>query len=251
MKFSFLGICIFYFAWVGASFSARAHTTQPVALIFRGPGVCAGCAEGIGDILTTMNFKVEYITPEQMTPEVFKRADLYAQPGGSDRVQDTLEKLSAENIKALQNFVHDGGRFLGVCAGAYLAGSAVLDQGQVIKGFGLVPIYIEDEIKDPQPKVIEIEWTGDGTLTERNVYFQDGPKLSVTNVPQGKVWAFYKNTSDVAAMTSRYGSGHVGLIGPHLEADSSWFTDDHLDSPATLSQDLFRQFVAALMGPSL
>ncbi|MBU0799833.1 MAG: hypothetical protein KKA05_02410 [Alphaproteobacteria bacterium] len=40
-------------------------------------------------------------------------------PGASDADYDT--KLGADNIAALRMFVHDGGRFLGICAGAFYA----------------------------------------------------------------------------------------------------------------------------------
>ena len=128
-----------------------------------------------------------------------------------------------------------------------MAGAQLYDEKHFTPGLGLWPATIIDEYFETKAKVLPLVWRNG---LRRNVYFQDGPRLPDSGLPHTKIWARYGLTGDVAAVQGDYGHGRVGLIGPHLEADSSWFVEDHLQTPTPLSTDLFREFVQALLSRS-
>jgi glutamine amidotransferase-like uncharacterized protein len=130
---------------------------------------------------------------------------------------------------ALRDFVSNGGRYIGFCLGAYMAGHD--------PGFSLIPKEddVSQEIEEPGSQVddeddtiIQIDWsfsTGkkEGT-TERKrwAYFQDGPTFTLSEHSPATVLARYSSTGDVAAMLNQFGKGWVANVGPHPEADKAW-----------------------------
>lgn len=149
------------------------------------------------------------------------RGSLYAQPGGGDNVDAAAKVFPADFIEALNSFVARGGGYLGVCMGAYLAGREY---------FGLLDKTVEGQVNthnfsvtDSADYVVPIQW-GD---TVRWTYFQEGAQL-----PDGatETYALYE-TGDVAAAYYAFGNGGVALIGPHPEADPSWFEAAGLSDP--------------------
>lgn len=144
---------------------------------------------------------------------------------------DGLDLKSAyEEVKhfetSLQEFVRAGGNYLGFCLGAYLAGNT--------PGFGLLPngVDVGSEAEQPGSQVgnddnaiIQVDWTFSGHgQTEKNrwLFFQEGAYIKGMKKDQGTVIARYSKSGDVAGSVTKYGSGWVGLIGPHPEADETW-----------------------------
>ncbi len=214
---------------------------KPIALIYQGPGTCKGCSEAVGDIFKTMGLSFAYIKPGELSPENFKKSWIYVQPGGTDRIEDTLEALSKNEIQNLKNFVGDGGRFLGICAGGYLAG-AWTDTTKKRAAFGLIPSIVEEESKDSKAKLEPIIWRG----VSYWVYFQGGPQFKMNEIPRAESWAVYKNTGHSAGLITQFKKGFVGLLGPHFEAQEDWYKDDQLNSPDGYHTDLAREFIEAL-----
>lgn len=131
--------------------------------------------------------------------------------------------------RAVRDFVSGGGRYLGFCLGAYLAGSD--------PGFDLIPDGDEvlNEIEQPgaavtniNDTVIEVDWTfstgskAGETKKNRWLYFQDGAGFELAQGSRAKVLGRYSSNGDVAAILNSYGKGWVANVGPHPEADESW-----------------------------
>lgn len=127
-------------------------------------------------------------------------------------------------------------------------------------GYGLVPngTSVDSEIEQSQSEVrtdddttIAIDYTfRDETTIRRQIYFQEGAFINGFQpaASDGKVLARYAKSGDVAASVSRYGQGWVGLIGPHPEADQSWFEDAEVPEPKDgLSFDVGWDFIAWTM----
>ena len=130
----------------------------------------------------------------------------------------------------MQDFVSNGGRYLGFCLGAYLAGHS--------PGFGLLPKKADTDSEIEQPgsqvtndddTVIQVDWTWSAgskagqTTKDRWIYFQEGAviqglKPSKTAFILGR----YSKSGGVAASLNKYGNGWVGLVGPHPEANQKW-----------------------------
>jgi hypothetical protein len=69
------------------------------------------------------------------------------------------------------------------------------------------------------------------------MYFQDGALFRPRAGAGAMVLATY-DTGGAAAVVTAYGAGRVGLVGPHPEADRSWYTDADLTNPDGIRYDL-------------
>jgi glutamine amidotransferase-like uncharacterized protein len=133
-----------------------------------------------------------------------------------------------EHAKSIRDFVSGGGRYIGFCLGAYLAGKSALD---------IMPdgIDVGSEIKqkdapvnDKKDTVIQVDWTFDAGTSSQKVnkgrwmYFQEGAVMLGFEASDPYVLARYTANNGVAASVTPYGKGFVGLVGPHPEADKTW-----------------------------
>lgn len=131
---------------------------------------------------------------------------------------------------AIRRFVSRGGRYVGFCLGAYLAGHT--------PGFGLLPRGADTDAENDQDgaqvttdadAIVQVDWrfaTGPQagrTAAGRWLYFQEGAVIrglreSETAIVLGR----YSHGGRVAASLTKYGEGWVGLVGPHPEATLEW-----------------------------
>lgn len=127
-------------------------------------------------------------------------------------LEDTW-KEAQQYAKPIQDFVSNGGHYMGFCVGAYLASSS--------PGFGLVPQGddVDQKIAHPRAQVNTID---DTIIMKRWLYFQDGEVMTIAWSPTSKVVARYSSNNDIATSLTAYGSGWVGLVGPHPEATQDW-----------------------------
>lgn len=208
--------------------STNDHETPAarIALVYRGPAGCAGCSETLAERLSQspLDMDIAFIGPHETIPlkaSALSGAALYAQPGGGDDIRAAAESFPSGFLRGVGDFVATGGSYLGVCMGAYLAGS---------EGFDFLPESVEGEVDvpgfpvtDSTDQVVAVTW-GD---TLRWTYFQEGARLPRNGA---EAYAHYE-TGDLAAAYYRFGDGSVGLIGPHPEADATWFQDADLFDP--------------------
>lgn len=220
-------------------FQGQASSNQ-YALIYKGPGSCLGCPEAAARIATSLQLPIQYIEPGNLTAKTFSNAAVYIQAGGDDSL-DIKAALSAEEISALKNYVKTGGRYWGLCAGAYFAGETIDDQGKV-KGLNIIPGDAEPYTRSHKARVELVTWQGQ----KRQMYLQDAPHFRLQADAKVIPIAYYKNGS-IAAFITDYGKGKVALCGPHPEADYAWFDKDGLPRPAVLSQDLAVEMLRELL----
>ncbi|WP_246637458.1 BPL-N domain-containing protein [Burkholderia catarinensis] len=226
----------------------RGAASRPVALVYRGPAACDGCPEAIAGRLreSDYRFRVIYVGPAEklgITPAALAGAALYVQPGGGQDIPGAAAGIGKHSIEAVRQYVSNGGRYLGLCMGAYLAGE---------QGFGLVAGEIDSEVGRPgstihgiADTVTPVVWRGE----KRWIYFQDGAMLPAAPAGSGGVvLATYPNR-DIAAATYRYGKGRVGLAGPHPEADASWYRQYRLKNPDGILPDMAYDLINATMQP--
>lgn len=217
----------------------RASSKQ-YALIYKGPGSCLGCPEAAARIATSLQLPIQYIEPGNLTAKTFLNAAVYIQPGGDDSL-DIKEALSAEEISALKNYVKTGGRYWGICAGAYFAGETLDDEGKV-EGLNIIPGDAEPYTRSPMARLELVTWQGQ----KRQMYLQDAPHFRLLADAKVITIANYNNGS-IAAFITDYGKGKVAVCGPHPEADYAWFDKDELPRPTALSQDLAVEMLRELL----
>lgn len=229
-----------------ATACSRAGTSPPapaplLALVYRGPGACDGCAEAVVALLRRAPrlFTVRYVGPGEhipLTAAGLADADVYAQPGGDNDLDGTWKKVAGA-ADAIRDWTRGGGRYLGFCMGGYLAGRD--------PGFGLLPgdtaQYIASRsasVHDERDTVVAVTWRG----RPRHMYFQDGPIFALEAGAEASVLATYDNGTP-AAVVAPCGRGRVGVVGPHPEADASWYADVGLTNPDGVRFDLGHDLV--------
>lgn len=219
--------------------------SRPVALVYDGPQGCPDCAPTIAEILESGDdpFRVEFVGPgtgTELSAGVLAKAQLYVQPGGGADLATTWDNL-APQAQAVRDWVEGGGSYLGLCFGAYLAGRD--------PGFDLLP---GDSfgwagspgatVTDARDTVVPLTWRGE----QRWVYFQDGPGFDLAADADVEVLATYPDGVP-AVLVASYGSGRVGVAGPHPEADESWYDEAGLTNPDGYSTDLIEDLLATTL----
>jgi glutamine amidotransferase-like uncharacterized protein len=224
---------------------ATAADAGGLALVYRGPAGCSGCSEAVAALLQSSGwgFDVRYVGPNEalsITAATLATATLYAQPGGDPSVNQAYKDL--ESIASLiTQYVMSGGRYLGFCEGGYLAGRT--------PGFSLLPGDANEYVGSPGATVtatkdttIQVLWRG----AMRTMYFQDGP-FFVLDPGAGSVTTLATYTNgEIAALVARFGSGVVGVVGPHPEADPTWYQAYNLPYPGSTA-DLGHDLVDTVM----
>ena len=144
----------------------------------------------------------------------------------------------------LREFIHNGGRYLGICMGGYLAGSG--------PGYDLLPGNCDDytltrgaEVDTARNAVITVRWPAPHRTATRETFYQDGPYFWLDRGARARVLACYTNGL-IAAMVVPFGNGTIGVSGPHPEANRSWYQLAGLRYPGS-TFDLGHQLVDAVM----
>jgi len=171
------------------------------------------------------NLDVRFCTNIMIADGCLEHAKMIIMPGGADMYY--CEKLNGRGNKIIRDFVNNGGSYLGICAGAYYASSA-LDWGcgeisgsrelDFFKGKATGPIYdwIENKtsIYDGSwIKAVEIETNNrEAFLTQYN----GGPVFEET---ADEVIARYNTLENnpPAIINGTFGQGRYILSSPHIE----------------------------------
>lgn len=176
-------------------------------------------------------FEITTVTADEIRNGALDKVNVLIQPGGSGSAQG--KALGEEGRKRVKRFVSDGGGYIGICAGAYLASAnyswslglldaRVVDSEHWARGTGQVTINMTAE----GMKAL-------GTDKEQcSIYYGQGPLLAPAekedindyeklasyeteiakkNAPSGVM----KGTTAIARST--YGKGRIQCFSPHPE----------------------------------
>lgn len=137
-------------------------------------------------------------------------------PGGY--TQEYMPALGEAGREAIRNFVWEGGSYIGICGGTYIAaervevpgrpqGLGIIDIENIRKsGTGMVKIYLDEH---PVTQ---------GLANELEIYYQNGPEI----VARGNVEGIAKYKSGrFAIVASSFGKGKVICFSPHPEGSIS------------------------------
>ena len=139
-------------------------------------------------------------------------ATVIAFPGGigdADRYHDFFRRRSANLIA---DFVEQGGHYLGICMGAYWAGSHYFD---ILDSVDAVQ-YIKRpgaDIRRSYGTVSNVTWLSQ----QETMYFYDGCAL-IGDETKFETVARYANGDPMAIIQNR-----VGIIGCHPESQKYWY----------------------------
>lgn len=182
-----------------------------IALFLNHPECSQDCCNGMIQALES-GYNIRTFSRHECNPQTLKRADIVAFPGGIGDANsyDKFFRRQAQN--AVADFVAQGGRYLGICMGAYWAGSHYFD---VLDGVDAVQ-YIKrptSDIRRSYGTVAPVTWLGQ----EENMYFYDGCAL-IGDESKFTTVARYANNDPMAII-----QGTVGIIGGHPESQEYWY----------------------------
>lgn len=196
--------------------------------IYSDDGVSADSLRHTMKMLRGLGLSCKSVKASDIVGGILKECDLFIMPGGADVPYH--EKLSGSGTNAIKKFVHRGGAYLGICAGAYFASSYVkFDVGgahhiegarelRFIDGCATGPVIGGYSPHDNSCACTCDISMGDDTVT---LFFHAGPYFDVND----GVIATYAHNEKPAIVYIRYGSGNVVLSGPHFEYDCRSFNN--------------------------
>lgn len=187
-------------------------------LIYNGPVSDVDSTEAIANVVKQVDLPVRYVSSIHEVPAMLKNAKVFIIGGTEDDVEPLLNEFTVEVRSALKAYLHNGGRYLGICGGAFLASRGWSEDEGFVEALGIVSAESDDYDGDFAARIFPITWLG----KERLMYYQAGPHFTPVQGPETlKVIASFQDNK-IAALISSYGKGKVAVSGPHPEAPESW-----------------------------
>lgn len=161
------------------------------------------------------HFEYKIFTKHELSDNFFDDVDLVAFPGGIGD-SDSFDFLFKHNAKMIREFVSRGGKYLGICMGAYWADRTYFDMLDGVEAVQYIKRPTAD-IRRSYSKAAPIVWEGE----PHRMFFYDG----CTFIGEGKfeTIAMYANGDPMAII-----QGNLGLIGCHPESDIDWYNKKYL-----------------------
>jgi glutamine amidotransferase-like uncharacterized protein len=175
---------------------------QPMCSIQSGNGI-------INSLKSHYNFKI--FTKHELEYSFFDNVDMLAFPGGFGN-SDSYDYLLKINGDPIREFVEKGGKYLGICMGAYWAGSHYFD---LLEGVDAVQYYKRPTActRRPHTKAMPVTWNG----RDEKMFFNDGCTF-IGNNKKFETVATYSNGEPMAIIQN-----NLGLIGCHPESEKFWY----------------------------
>ena len=155
------------------------------------------------------NFKI--FGKNELEKVFFDDVDMIAVPGGLGDAS-SYETAFRYNAEPVRDFVAKGGRYLGICMGAYWAGSHYLD---ILDSVDAVQYITQPgtDTRRPHAKNMPVRWNN----RDEKMFFYDGCAL-VGDRTKFQTVATYANGDAMAIRQNR-----IGLIGCHPESEQFWY----------------------------
>ena len=183
-----------------------------IALFLHQPKCSVESGNGILRALQPYHtFKI--FTRWPLDADFFDDVDMIAIPGGFGDAS-SFEYLLGENGSRVREFITDGGCYLGICMGAYWAGSEYLN---ILKDVDAVQYITRPgtDTRRPHAKALSVTWQEQ----PEKMYFYDGCAF-IGDRNKFKTVATYANGDPMAII-----QGRIGLIGCHPESEPSWYNE--------------------------
>jgi glutamine amidotransferase-like uncharacterized protein len=182
-----------------------------IALFLHHPRCSIQCGNGIIEALSD-EYTFKIFTKHPVEKDFFDDVDLVAFPGGEGD-SESWHHLFNNNGERILNFLNNGGKYLGICMGAYWAGSHYFN---ILEDVDAVQYIIRPNActKRPHAKAMPITWKGE----EHKMFFFDGCALA-GDESKFKTIARYSNGDPMAIIQK-----NIGIIGCHPESTPIWYT---------------------------
>jgi glutamine amidotransferase-like uncharacterized protein len=181
-----------------------------VALFVYDPKCSVQSSNGIIQALQS-NYNFKIFSRNSLEENFFDNVDMIAIPGGIGDAE-SFDKVFKYNGNRVKQFIHGGGRYLGICMGAYWAGSRYFD---ILDGVDAVQ-YIRRpgaDIRRSYGTTAPVTWNNQA----EDMYFYDGCAL-IGDETKFDTVARYANGDPMAII-----QGRIGIIGCHPESQEYWY----------------------------
>ena len=189
---------------------------QPkLALFTRHPHCSLQCCNGVIGALSS-HYRFMLFNEGQCEGSTLDDVDMVVFPGGVGD-SDSYHRFfrNRRRVKFITEYVRNGGRYLGICMGAYWAGREYFNMLQNADAVQYITRPRTDT-RRPHPKAIDVTWLGG----EEKMYFYDGCAIVGQNL---NTIATYANKDPMAVI-----QGNLGLIGCHPESQQYWYNKNYL-----------------------
>jgi len=182
-----------------------------IALFVCDPKCSVQSTNGVMNALSShYNFKL--FSKNEVEEGFFDDVDMVVFPGGIGD-SDSYDTILKNNKDVVVDFVTRGGKYLGICMGAYWAGKDyfnILDKVDAVQ-------YIRRPntcTRRPHAKNMPVMWRNQPC----NMFFYDGCALVGDENSPYETIATYSNGDNMAIIQNR-----IGLIGCHPESEQFWY----------------------------
>jgi glutamine amidotransferase-like uncharacterized protein len=198
--------------------------------IYRGPGVGGSGPEALLKALSERpaEFTARFVSAEEIRARILREFDAVIFPGGSGSRQ--AEGLGGDGREAVREFVRNGGGYIGICAGCYLA----------CENYSWSLKILDAKTKSQKwkrgTKVLELGFTEEAKplldLETAGVKYANGPVMEPAgspDLPDFTTLAVFKTetaendtpagiqVNSPAILSGAFGKGRVVGISPHPE----------------------------------
>ena len=182
-----------------------------IALFVCDPKCSVQSTNGVMNALSS-NYNFKLFSKNQVEEGFFDDVDMVVFPGGMGD-SDSYDTVLKNNKDVVVDFVTRGGKYLGICMGAYWAGKDyfnILDKVDAVQ-------YIRRPnacTRRPHAKNMPVVWRNQPC----NMFFYDGCALVGDENSPYETIATYSNGDNMAIIQNR-----IGLIGCHPESEQFWY----------------------------
>ena len=189
---------------------------KTIALFVCDPKCSVQSSNGVMKALSG-NYNFKLFSKNEVEQGFFDDVDMVAFPGGFGD-SDSYDTILKNNKDVVVDFVTRGGKYLGICMGAYWAGKDyfnILDKLEVVQ-------YIKRPgacTKRPHAKRMPVMWKDRyGSIEPYSMFFYDGCSIVGGDMSPYETFATYSNGDNMAIIQNR-----IGLIGCHPESEQFWY----------------------------
>ena len=200
-----------YACW--ANFGREPIEVAEVA-IYSGKG--AVFFEDVAYALELLDIKYKTLSENDIKEGKLKQFDFLIVPGGY--TLEYMPALGEAGKEEIRGFVWEGGGYIGICSGAYIAPERVEVPGRP-QGLGIMDIEnIRKSGRGMRKIYLDEHPITQGLGKELEIYYQNGPEI----VAKGNVEGIAKYKSGkFAIVASSFGKGKVICFSPHPEGSIS------------------------------
>jgi glutamine amidotransferase-like uncharacterized protein len=197
-------------------------------LLFTGAGTSAGDVAAVERVLERNHFAYATATSTQlnrMSASQLMAYRLIIVPGGD--FIEMSDSLTSRTTARIHHAVQGGVNYLGICAGAFLAGNGQGHYNSFDLASGVRFGFYAAERRGIRKAIVAVATVNAAAIEH---YWEDGPELSGWGTVVGK---YPDGTPAIVEGTS--GRGWLILVGVHPEAPETWRRGMSFTTPASVA----------------